>query len=33
MLKKYLFEDKVAKEKIAKAKKDVQKMLSSLYED
>ncbi len=33
MLKKYLFEDKVVKEKIAKAKKDIQKILSSLYED
>ncbi len=33
MLKKYLFEDKVVKEKIAKAKKDIQKILSSLCED
>jgi len=33
MLIKYLFDDKVAKEKISKAKKDVQKIFSLIYEE
>lgn len=33
MLMRYLFEDKVVKEKIAKAKKDIIKMLVEFYED
>jgi len=33
MLKKYLFDDKVAREKILKAKKDVEKIFSIIYED
>ncbi|GAQ25161.1 hypothetical protein TSYNT_7179 [Tepidanaerobacter syntrophicus] len=33
MLFRYLFEDKVVKEKIAKAKKDINKMLKEFYED
>ncbi len=33
MLWKYLFEDRVAKEKIAKAEKDVKKMFITIDED
>jgi hypothetical protein len=33
MLEKYLFEDRVAKEKIIKAKKDVEKIFSIIYEE
>lgn len=33
MLLRYLFEDKVAQEKIAKAEKDITKMLKEFYED
>jgi|CZCB01.1.fsa_nt_gi hypothetical protein len=33
MLEKYLFDDRVAKEKIIKAKKDVEKIFSIIYEE